>query len=155
GPELDQICINNVADPWACGVDARDQLVSLIGKGRVRCEDVGADKNFSKWRIGVCTVDGSTISLNQQLVREGFAFEVEPAAKGRFKGEEADARDHTKGLWKGCFAAPQDFRRGEKTGLLSGAACRSDKDREIRAVLFPSEPTMPSGCTIKAKFAAR
>src|SRR5262249_43008410 len=70
GPELDQICINNVADPWACGVDARDLLVRLIGRGKVRCEDVGTDRAFGKWHIGVCTVDGSTISLNEQLVRE-------------------------------------------------------------------------------------
>src|SRR4029079_18510730 len=108
-----------------------------------------------KWHLGACTVDGSTISLSEKLVREGFAFPVEPAAKGRFKGDEADARDHLKGLWKGCFAAPRDFRRGEKGGPLAGAACRSDKDREIRAVLFPNETTMPSGCTIKAKFAVR
>ena len=24
-PELDQICIDDHADPWTCGVDARDQ----------------------------------------------------------------------------------------------------------------------------------
>src|SRR5438477_8072801 len=59
GPELDQICINDVADPWACGVEARDKLVGLIGKGAVRCEDTGPDKTFSKWHVGVCTIDGS------------------------------------------------------------------------------------------------
>jgi endonuclease YncB( thermonuclease family) len=31
-PEIDQICINDYADPWACGTAAREQLVSLIGK---------------------------------------------------------------------------------------------------------------------------
>ena len=33
-PELDQICIDDHADPWACGVDARDQLAKLIGGAR-------------------------------------------------------------------------------------------------------------------------
>ena len=29
-PELDQICIDDHADPWSCGVEARDQLTKLI-----------------------------------------------------------------------------------------------------------------------------
>ena len=40
-PALDQICIDDHADTWACGVDARDQLASLIGGHEVRCEDLG------------------------------------------------------------------------------------------------------------------
>jgi hypothetical protein len=38
---------------------------------------------------------------------------------------------------------------------LLGGSCRADKDREIRGVLFPDQPAMPSGCSIKAKFAMR
>ena len=30
-PALDQVCIDDHADAWACGIDARDQLVRLIG----------------------------------------------------------------------------------------------------------------------------
>src|SRR4051794_28552385 len=40
-PELDQMCIDEHADTWACGVEARDQLVKLIGSRQVRCEDLG------------------------------------------------------------------------------------------------------------------
>jgi hypothetical protein len=36
-------------------------------------------------------VDGETASLNQMLVREGFALNFQPAAKGRFKADEAAA----------------------------------------------------------------
>ena len=36
-----------------------------------------------------------------------------------------------------------------------GNACHADKDREIRAVLFPEDPAMPPGCSIKGKFAVR
>lgn len=38
---------------------------------------------------------------------------------------------------------------------MLGGSCRTDKDREIRSVLFPDEPAMPPGCSIKAKFALR
>src|SRR5690349_19128084 len=30
-PELDQICIDDHADPWTCGLEAREQLSKLIG----------------------------------------------------------------------------------------------------------------------------
>jgi endonuclease YncB( thermonuclease family) len=154
-PAFDQICIDEHADTWACGVEARDQLVSLIGGHEVRCEDLGADATYKKRHIGICTVEGETISLNQFLVRQGFALNLEPPAKGRFKEDEASARDSRRGFWKGCFIAPQEFRGGRKDGALLGGACRTDKDREIREVLFPDESAMPSGCSIKGKFALR
>jgi endonuclease YncB( thermonuclease family) len=154
-PELDQICVDDHADPWACGVDARDRLAKLTGKRDVRCRDLGADPSYGKRRIGICTVAGETTSLNQMLVREGFALNFEPAARGRFKADEAAARDARSGLWKGCFIAPQEFRHWQKTTTLLGASCRSDKDRELREILFPDEPAMPPGCPIKARFAVR
>ena len=154
-PEFDQMCIDEHAEPWACGVEARDHLADLIGKRAVHCEDLGPDKTYNKWHIGICTVDGETTSLNQLLVRQGFALNFEPDAKGRFKQDEANAKDKLSGLWRGCFVAPQDFRHREKSGALFGSACRSDKDRELREALFPDEPAMPPGCSIKARFAKR
>jgi endonuclease YncB( thermonuclease family) len=154
-PELDQICVDDHADPWACGVEARDRLVKLTAKREVRCRDLGPDPTTSKRRIGICTVDGEATSLNAMLVREGFALNSEPAAKGRFKADEAKAREALAGLWKGCFAAPAEFRHWQKTTTLLGASCRSDKDRELREILFPDVTTMPPGCPIKAVFAVR
>jgi endonuclease YncB( thermonuclease family) len=153
-PEFDQMCIDEHADTWACGVAARDQLASLIGARQVRCEDLGFDTIYRKRHIGICTAEGEAVSLNQLLVRQGFALNAE-SAKGRFKEDEAAAKDARRGLWKGCFAAPQEFRHGRKDGALLGGSCRPDKDREIREVLFPDRPAMPSGCSIKGKFAVR
>jgi endonuclease YncB( thermonuclease family) len=154
-PELDQMCIDEHADAWACGVEARDQLSKLIGERRVRCEDLGLAAPYKKRHVGICSVEGEATSLNQLLVRQGLALNFEPYARGRFKDDEAGAKDDRRGLWKGCFVAPQEFRHGRKDGTLLGASCRADKDREIRAALFPEEPAMPSGCSIKGKFAVR
>lgn len=154
-PAFDQVCIDDHADTWACGVDARDQLAGLIGGREVHCDDLGTEATTKTRHIGICTVEGETISLNQLLVRQGFALNFEPSAKGRFREDEAGAKDNRRGLWKGCFAAPQEFRGGKKDGALLGGSCRADKDREIREVLFPEYPTMPSGCSIKGKFALR
>ena len=154
-PEFDQVCIDEHADAWTCGVDARDQLARLVGDRQVRCGDLGPDPSYKKRHVGVCTVEGETTSLNQLLVRQGFALNFDPAGKGRFKEDEAGAKDNHRGLWKGCFVAPQEFRRGRKDTALLGDSCRADRDREIRAVLFPDEPTSPPGCSIKGKFAVR
>jgi endonuclease YncB( thermonuclease family) len=151
-PELDQICIDDHADPWSCGVEARGQLIKLVGGHVVHCEDRGVDPAYKKRHLGICTVEGETTSLNQSLVRLGLAMN---SAKGGFSGDEAVAKNDRKGLWKGCFVAPLDFRMGKKDGALLGGACPADKDKEIRSVLFPNVLTMPPRCTIKAKFAVR
>ena len=154
-PEIDQACIDDHADPWNCGVDARDQLAKLI-KGRpVHCDDLGPDKTTSRRHIGICSAEGETASLNQQLVKLGFAISAEPALKLHAKDEAAAAKADKIGLWKGCFAAPQDFRLGKKDGALSGGACRPDRAKEIRAVLFPENFAQPPSCPIKGKLAAR
>jgi endonuclease YncB( thermonuclease family) len=154
-PELDQVCIDDHADPWSCGVDARDQLTKLVGGHAVHCDDLGADKAHRKRHVGLCTVEGETVSLNQQLIRLGFAMNFQPSAKSRFDKDQAAAKDDRKGIWKGCFVAPQEFRLGKKDGALLGGACRADKDREIRSVLFPQDLAMPPRCSIKGKFAVR
>ena len=154
-PEFDQICIDEHADPWTCGVEARDQLAKLIGDRQVRCGDLGLDPAYKKRHLGTCSVEGEATSLNQILVRQGFALNFDPAGKASFKEDEAAARDNRQGLWKGCFVAPQEFRRGRKDSALLGDSCRADRDREIRAVLFPPEPAMPPRCSIKGKFAVR
>jgi endonuclease YncB( thermonuclease family) len=154
-PAFDQLCIDDHADSWTCGVEARDQLAGLIGGREVHCDDLGTDATAKNRHVGICTVEGETPSLNQLLVRQGFALNFEPSAKGRFREDEAGAKDNRRGLWRGCFTAPQEFRGGKKDGALLGGSCRADKDREIREVLFPEYPAMPPGCGIKGKFALR
>ncbi len=153
-PELDQVCIDGQADPWTCGLEAREQLSKLIKGRSVRCDDVGPEKNFGKRHRAICTADGDKASLNEQLLRLGFAVAREPI-KANVKPAAAEAKAASVGLWKGCFVAPQDFRIGKKDGALLGTACRADRDKEIRAVLFPDELTMPPSCSIKGKLAVR
>jgi len=154
-PPVDQICIDEHADSWTCGLEARDQLTRLIGGRQVRCDDLGADPTYRKRHLGVCKIEGETTSLSQSVVGNGFALNVEASATGRFKVDEARAREDRKGLWKGCFVAPEEFRRGKKDGPLLGGSCPAERDREIRDVLFPDDLAMPVGCNIKGKFAVR
>jgi len=154
-PEFDQICINDQADPWSCGVEARDQLAKLIAGRNVHCDDLGPDKLFRKRHAGVCMVEGDSTSLNQQVAQIGLAISVEPSLKVHAEDDAAKAQADKRGLWKGCFVAPQEFRLGKKDGALIGSSCRADRDKEIRAVLFPEDVAMPPSCAIKARFALR
>ena len=151
-PAVDQMCIDDHADSWACGVEARDQLTKLIGGKQVRCGDLGPDPATKKRRLGLCIVEGETLSLGQLLVQKGFAL---ADARSKFKPDEMAAKDDRRGLWKGCFVAPQDFRRWKKDAALNGGACRTDRDGQIRDALFPADADMPSGCNIKGKYAVR
>src|SRR5206468_9309246 len=68
-PAFDQLCIDEHADSWTCGIEARDQLTKLIGGKQVRCDDLGPDPAYKKRHIGVCKTEGETTSLGQLLVR--------------------------------------------------------------------------------------
>ncbi len=154
-PAPDQLCIDDHADSWACGIEARDQLIRLIADRDVRCQDLGRDPTYNKWHVGICTAGDDATSLNRLMVRRGLAIDSPTAGQDRFGDDQTDAKNNRRGMWKGCFVAPEDFRFGRKDGVLLGAACRADKDREIRQVLFPQDPTAPSGCNIKGKYALR
>lgn len=151
-PELDQPCVDGHADNWACGTDARDRLAKMINKRDVRCEDLGEDKTYRNRRSGLCSIAGEPVSLNQAVVRAGYAVAVaSDSAKANFAADEAAAKDKKQGLWQGCFTTPADFRGKVTDAALLGASCPADKDRELRAALFPSDLTMPPGCNIRAK----
>src|SRR5437764_6098145 len=86
-PDFDQMCLDDHADPWTCGVDAREQLAKLIGTRAVHCEDLGPDRRYSRRRLGLCTVDGDETNLNQLMVRQGLALSLDPSARTRFEAD--------------------------------------------------------------------
>ena len=153
-PELDQVCLNETGAAMSCGREVRERLAQYIGGRAVRCEDNGPDPVFRRRRICVCTVEGETVSINKWLVREGLAIKFEPFARGRFQEDEDEARQSRRGLWKGCFVAPQHLRYWRKLiAPLLGSTCANEPS--ARDKLFPDNPEMPPGCSIKGKFAVR
>jgi endonuclease YncB( thermonuclease family) len=156
GPRTDQVCLDDAGVKWSCGIEARDRLKEWIGNRAMRCDDKGPDRIFKKRRMGICWVEGETTSLNQWLVREGWALNLEPYAKSRFKADQEQARDNRKGVWKGCFVSPEALRRWTiSTTKLLGAACPKANSWPVREMLFPDFPAMPTGCPIKGRVAMR
>src|SRR6478735_4122690 len=149
-PEIDQMCLDERGDISPCGVAVRDRLSAYIGKRAVRCDDKGPDPAHKQRRIGICSVEGETTTLNEWLVREGWAIKLDSAAKGRFAAEETDARENRRGLWKGCFAEPRDLRRWNLNGArLIGGGCQTGHENRTRDKLFRVDSAMPPGCPIK------
>ena len=155
-PPVDQLCIDEHADVWTCGIEARDQLSKLIGGKQVRCDDLGVDPTYKKRRIGAARSRATTTSLSQLLIRSGFAvLNVDASASGRFQPTRPAPRKIARDFGKAASSAPQRVPRGKKDSTLLGSACRADRDREIREALFPEDLAMPASCNIKGKYAVR
>jgi endonuclease YncB( thermonuclease family) len=149
-PETDQHCLNEDGELYPCGRKAAEELKLFVADRPIRCDGLRTDSAYPKRRIVQCSVEGA--DLHHWLVLHGWALNFEPYPKSRFKTDEDDARAGRFGLWKGCFVAPQDFRRWNKrTAKLLGPSCPAD----AREKLFPDDATMPIGCEIKGHYAVR
>lgn len=149
-PEMDQICLDGKGESWPCGLAARDRLAEAIKAGNLNCDDQGADPLNPTRRLGLCWLQAADMSLNQRIVREGWALSiVAPGSRG-FKADQDDAEDHQRGLWQGCFVSSADFRRLAKSkAVLRGQGCRMFGKQAALELLFPTSLPMPAGCAIK------
>jgi endonuclease YncB( thermonuclease family) len=99
-PEFGQTCHKDGAD-YACGRQARQSLVALIGGRPVSCSGWGRDK-YDRL-LATCMAGGS--DLNRSQVESGWAV-----AYGGYRAEEEAARQKGAGLWAGSFERPRDWR---------------------------------------------
>jgi endonuclease YncB( thermonuclease family) len=153
-PQTDQVCADVSGAKWWCGVDARDKLKERVDNRPVRCDDKGRDRAFKERRVGICWIGDEKTSVNQWLVREGWALNAGP--RGGFNTEQEQARQDRKGLWKGCFVSPDALRRlSISTTPMLGTACPRPNNWKVREMMFPEYPDMPPGCPIKGRAAMR
>lgn len=107
-PERKQGC--GVGDAsWRCGEIATDALIAAADGQTVRCE--GKKRDRYGRLLAVCFV-GDT-NLNAFMVRHGWALAFRRYAVD-YVGEETLARAEARGMWRGSFVAPWDWRRGER-----------------------------------------
>lgn len=114
-PEYRQKCQIEGSN-WSCGRKATTVLQNLVGSAfNLVCNGQGIDKYE---RPLVKCVDGNT-DINAQMVRQGYAV-----AYGGYFAEERDARKKLKGIWRGDFIQPQEWRRlnhGDAIGTSGNA----------------------------------
>ncbi len=115
-PEADQTCRLG-SQEWRCGLVATDQLIEATLGRDVRCE--GRDRDRYGRIVAVCFV-GDT-DLNAWLTSEGWALAYRKYSLD-YVDEEERARTSRKGLWRGEFITPWDWRHGVRPAANENVA---------------------------------
>jgi len=149
-PETDQLCLNHDGERWACGIEARDQLIRRAGDQSWSCNISGVDR-FGR-SLAVCNVEGEDI--NRWMVRQGWAL-----AFIRYSHEYVDAersaREGQFGLWSGAFIAPWDWRHRNKNTVILGALSVPINAQEILLSAVSAAEAPSPECAIKGNINRR
>ena len=105
-PEGRQSCLAG-GRRWPCGRRATQALARRIDGRRVACEERDRDGRI----IAVCRQGGRDVSA--WLVREGWALAYRRYSRA-YVEEELAAKAARRGLWRGEFVPPWDWRRGKR-----------------------------------------
>ena len=60
--------------------------------------------------VAVCSAE-AVPDLGEAMVRDGYAIDLGGAAGNPYASAEAEARDAKRGIWRGTFKRPSDWRQ--------------------------------------------
>jgi endonuclease YncB( thermonuclease family) len=106
-PELAQTCSEANGKSWLCGRAAKARLTTLMKGGNVNCEPRATDR-FGR-TVAVCSAAGVP-DLGEAMVRDGYAVDLGGAAGNPYRDAEAEAQTAKRGIWRGAFERPSDWR---------------------------------------------
>jgi len=104
-PETRQPCYTN-GKPWRCGQQAALALADKVAGRTVSCRPNGADRYGRP--LAVCFIGREDV--NAWLVSEGWALAYR-AYSTAYVGEEEVARRGHRGIWRGDFEPPWEWRQ--------------------------------------------
>lgn len=104
-PAPDQTCTADGAE-WSCGEEAMFALVFETAYHWVTCR--GDSRDRAGQLVAVCTI--GPYDLAALMVRKGWAVADRRYAND-YVDEEDEARAARRGLWRGEFVPPWDWRR--------------------------------------------
>jgi endonuclease YncB( thermonuclease family) len=107
-PESAQLCLTG-DKRWRCGQQAALALDDKIAGRPVEC----AEKDRDQYGRIVAVCRAGDQDLNGWLVTEGWALAYRQFSTDYVDEEEA-ARAAGKGIWRGTFVPPWDWRRGKR-----------------------------------------
>jgi endonuclease YncB( thermonuclease family) len=154
-PEVDQPCATEgdvlaaSSTVYRCGEEAAAALTTRIGGDPVRCEPVATDTGTVL--VAVCRLDDE--DLGAWMVRSGWA-RAYPQNASAYTAEEGLAQAALRGIWRGDFLNPWDWRRERKSETdktqqqlrvaVAAANVRSAPSRQGRLLT-----TLPRGTTVR------
>jgi endonuclease YncB( thermonuclease family) len=143
-PETDQICLDEHAAKWTCGIAARNGVVEHVGGRSIDCAPSGPDRYGRT--LATCSIGGE--NLNAWIVRQGWALAFLRYSKS-YVADEAAAREAQRGLWSGAFIAPWDWRHHSCEATVYGALAVPITARtQLCAAASAAEAPSPD-CVIK------
>jgi endonuclease YncB( thermonuclease family) len=105
-PELYQNCSEVNGKPWQCGRAAKVRLAAIINRGDANCEARAKDR-FGRI-VAVCRARGVP-DISEAMVRDGFAIGLK-FARGKYQQAQDEAEASKRGIWRGSFERPADWR---------------------------------------------
>ncbi|MFQ5775592.1 MAG: thermonuclease family protein [Kiloniellaceae bacterium] len=117
-PELGQNCTVK-GRIYDCGMVARSALLDLTAGATVTCEIIAGQPggDGAEGKPGRCFAAG--YDLSEGMAYTGWALADRLVSK-RYVEHEDGARQARRGLWKGTFVAPWDWRGGKRLPEESG-----------------------------------
>ena len=106
-PERKQTCAMPKNKIIRCGVTAGDAMRDLITGATVTCKQQGIDRY--RRVVAICYADGRDIGQN--MVHTGWAVAYRKYSK-KYVTVENKARVAKRGMWRGEFVKPWEWRRG-------------------------------------------
>ncbi len=103
-PELDQVC-DAKGKKYRCGAVAKTALMDLVAGASVRCSL--KENNQAVHAYAYCEAGGFDLSSN--MVHTGWALADRTLSK-KYVAVEQRARKAKRGLWRGGFALPWEWR---------------------------------------------
>ncbi len=104
-PESKQTC-EATGQTYACGEQATEALIVLLGARPVECTERGKDRY--QRIIATCHIDST--DLGAWMVEHGWAVAYRKYSLD-YAGAEDRARSAKLGIWAGTFDMPEDWRR--------------------------------------------
>lgn len=105
-PESRQTCEADGKE-YRCGKDAVFALADKIARQAVKCEDHGRDR-YDRM-IAICYVGSQDVGA--WLVEQGWALAFRRYSVA-YVGNEQAAETAGRGMWRGSFVPPWDWRKG-------------------------------------------
>ena len=115
-PEGKQTCVAG-GQRWRCGRSATRALRKRISGRSVVCTE--RDRDGYGRVVAVCRVDGQDI--NAWMISQGMAVAYRKYSRA-YVGQERSAKAARRGMWRGQFVPPWDWRRGKRLAAAAPAA---------------------------------
>ena len=109
-PESHQSCLDSRGKIYRCGMEAT-AAVSLLAAGGVSCTVEGETDRYGR-KIATCFSAHGT-NINKWMVRYGHAVAYRKYSM-KYVSEEDKARAEGRGIHRGRFIPPWDWRRGKR-----------------------------------------